>query len=182
MANYDVDPKNELDKAVNLAFKKVGDLTIPLIEMGRSWFKSNKSIFPASRVGPGKYVDLTPKYKKQKTKAIGSAYPILQGFVKSGDSFIKSGKLAKSMTDPSNPDAISLIVNKKTLVLGTKVTSKKGHSYPASLNFGTNKMVARPFMLLGGEQVATSAVNARRKAWIASLADYVKQVSEGFAK
>ena len=183
MAKYTVDSNNEFNKAINNAVKKLDDLSIPFTLMTREWYKGNRSIFDESRKSAGKYADLSPRYKAAKTKAIGSPYPILRGFFKpAGQKAKKSGKLADSMIKPDNADAISTIVNKKTLVLGTKVKSKKGAPYPNFLHFGTRKMPARPFALIGGEQVATNQINQRRVAWIRMLGDYAKQVSEGFAK
>lgn len=181
MVDYKVDPDKEFQREINKSFRKLGDLTIPFKLMSREWFKGNRAIFDPSRQSPGKYVDLTPKYKKAKTKAIGSPYPILRGFLKpAGQPARKSGKLAESMLDPRNPDAISTIINKKILILGTKVKSE-GAPYPAFLHFGTSKMAARPFVLIGGEQVAPREINIRRENWVEMLKDYVLQVSEGFA-
>jgi len=178
MAQYDVDPGGKFQKAIDKAAKAVGDLRTPYKEMIGQWYKGNRSIFPESRGGPGKYADLSPKYKKAKTKAIGSPYPILRGFIKkAGSPARKSGKLADSMNNPGDQNAIATVFNKKVLILGTSVSGKGGAPYPTFLNFGTNKMPARPFMLIGGEQVATSAVNQRRKAWIKTLEDWVIQVS-----
>lgn len=183
MIGWNVDPDKKFEKALGKSFKQLGDLTKPYKLMGREWFKANRSIFDEGRKSRGKYDDLSPKYKKAKERAIGSAYPILRGFVKEkGVPARKSGKLAKSMIEPENKDAINVIVNKKILVLGTKVTDKDGSPYPSFLNFGTNKMPPRPFMLLGGEQVAPKRINVRRDIWINMLQDFVIQKSEGFAK
>ena len=150
--------------------------------MTREWYKGNRSIFDEGRKGRGKYIDLTPKYKKAKIKAIGGAYPILRGFLKPpGQKARKSGKLARSMTDPANADTVATIINKKALILGTKVTNEDGEPYPQFLHFGTKKMAARPFVLIGGEQVATNEINKRRENWINMLKDFVIQSSEGFA-
>lgn len=184
MAKYKVDPQDQLNQAINKAIKGVNDLTVPLKLMTREWFKGNRSQFDEGRKGPGKYknADLSPLYKKQKKRAIGSAYPILRGFLRvSKGKYKKSGKLAASMTIPGNSGSVNKIVNKKILVLGTKVKSKKGAPYPFFLHFGTKKMPARPVVLLGVEQVATRDQNKRVQNWTQMLGDYVVQVSEGFA-
>lgn len=179
---YEVDPKQKFEKAIKKSLKQLNDLTIPYNLMARSWFKSNVSIFDEGRKSKGKYEDLSPKYKSRKARLLGSPYPILRGFVKEkGSPARKSGKLADSMTNPSHKDAVNLIVNKKILVLGTKVLSKKGAPYARFLHFGTNKMSARPLALIGGEQVATRQVNERRENWIKLLNDFVIQKSKGFA-
>lgn len=182
MAQYRVDPDNKFNQAIQDAILKVDDLTIPFKLMTREWYKGNRSIFDEGRKGPGKYADLTPKYKLAKIKAIGTAYPILRGFLKpKGQPGRKSGKLAKSMIDPSNSDTVATIINKKVLILGTKVKNAKGEPYPNYLHFGTSKMTARPFVLIGGEQVANKDINKRRENWIELLSDYVLQVSKDFA-
>ncbi len=182
MAKYTVDPGEDFNKAVRKAIKSLNDLTIPFLLMTKAWYKGNRSIFDESRKGPGKYQDLSAQYKRAKTKAIGSPYPILRGFLRArGRPARKSGKLAKSMIEPSNANPVATVVNKKALVLGTKVKGKGGISYPNLLHFGTRKMPARPFVLIGGEQVATNQINKRRVAWVKMLEDYARQVSEGFA-
>lgn len=179
---YDVDPDGSFTKSLNDAIKKIGDLTIPFKLMTREWFKGNRSIFDEGRKGPGKYADLSAKYKIAKTKAIGSPYPILRGFLRTaGGKAKKSGKLAKSMIKPGDSGSVSTIVNKNILILGTKVTGKGSVPYPTFLHLGTKDMPARPFVLIGGEQVATNQVNKRRKNWGVMLQDYVFQVSKGFA-
>lgn len=182
MISANVDPNKDFRRELKIALKKLEDLTIPFTLMSREWFKANRSIFDEGRKGPGKYADLSPKYKQAKTRAIGSPYPILRGFVKEpGQPAKKSGKLADSMINPTNSDSVNKIINKKALVLGTKVTSEDGAPYPLYLHFGTRKMPARPFVLLGGEQVATREINQRTKNWAMMLQDYVNQVSQGFA-
>ena len=169
-----VDPDKRFNDALRRAQNKVGDLTLPLNLITKSWFKGNRSIFDLGRKGPGKYIDLSPKYKARKKKILGSPYPILVGFTKSKR---RSGKLARSMTNPTNPDSIANIINKKSLILGTKAKTQKGHLYPASLHYGTRFMPARPFVLLGSEQVAPSPVNRRKELWIKIIKDYVLSVS-----
>lgn len=182
MAQYNVDQDKRFRKEINKAINSLDDLTIPYRLMTREWYKGNRSIFDPARKGPGKYADLSEKYKKAKTRAIGSPYPILRGFLKpAGQPARKTGKLAKSMTDPSDPGTVATIANKKILILGTRVTGEGGVPYPTFLHLGTSKMPARPFVLIGGEQVATREINVRKENWINMLKDYVVQVSEGFA-
>lgn len=164
---YVVDPDKRLQKALDRALKNVSDLTIPYQLMAKEWFRGNRFIFDPGRKGPGKYKDLTPRYKKAKNKKYGFIYPILRA----------SGKLADSMIDPTNPDSVNVIVNKKTLILGTKAQSEDGAPYPIYLQAGTRKMASRPFVLLGGEQVSPPAINRRRKAWIRLLNDYIYQTT-----
>ncbi|MCK5608286.1 hypothetical protein KAR91_40770 [Candidatus Pacearchaeota archaeon] len=174
MVEITVDPGKDFRRALDKVYKKSGDLTIPFTLMTKQWFKGNRSIFDLGRKGPGKYIDLSPKYKRRKSKILGSPYPILVGFTRARR---RSGKLRESMVNPSSKNAFNKIANKKHLFLGTRAKSRKGALYPAFLNNGTGKMPARPFMLIGGEQVATPEVNKRREAWVKTLNDYVLQLS-----
>ena len=179
MADYNVDPDGKFNEAIREAILKVGDLTEPFQEMTKEWFKGNKSIFDLNRKSKGRYEDLTEPYKSTKTRYLGSPYPILVGFLKpKGSPATRSGKLAKSMIDPTDSDSINVIINRQTLLLGTRVTTKKGAPYGIYLHKGTSKMAARPFVLIGGEQVANPIINKRREAWIMLLKDYVRQVTE----
>jgi len=182
MLKFEIDEDGEFGRAINIAIKEVGDLRAPFGLIKESWFKGNMSIFPEKRGGPGKYADLSEKYKRRKEKAIGSAYPILRGFVKpKGGAARKSGRLARSMTVPNSKGAISTVTNKRTLTLGTQVKNKKGVLYPEYLHFGTSKMPARPLLLLGAEQVAPSQINKRVENWVKMISDYVIQKSPGKA-
>lgn len=150
-----------LSKAIKNASKKLGDLTPVYKVMASEWYKGNRSLF--IRSGKGRFVDLSPKYKKRKTKALGSPYPILEGF---------TSKLKDSLINPGNENAVNTIVNKKTLILGTKVTSKKGDPYPIFLQEGTRFMPAREHVLVGNEQTAPGPINKRLNIWIERLNEY----------
>jgi phage gpG-like protein len=162
---YQVDPDKAFQSAIKDALKQVSDLTIPFTLITKSWFKGNKAIF--SLKGPGKYVDLTERYKHRKEAAVGFIYPILK----------RSGALAKSITEAGDSNSINYIINKQTLVLGTKVSYGPPHQFGAP----KIKLPQRPFILLGAEQVSPPDINRRREAWIAILEDYVIQASSKFA-
>lgn len=167
---FQVDEKKILQKAINKTIKQVQDLTVPYKLMTREWFKGNRSQFDLGRQGPGKYEDFTQESSDQKFRDVGFVYPIL----------VRSGKLMRSMTQPRNPDAVTKIINKKVLTLGTKATSKGGAPYAFFLHFGTKFMPARPVVILGVEQVATTVQKRRIKIWVNMLNDFVVQKSEGF--
>jgi phage gpG-like protein len=160
VTQYVVDADKQFQKAIKDALKQVNDLTIPFKLITKSWFKGNEFLFKAP-YNPSRYTDLTENYKKQKKKAVGFIYPILR----------RSGLLEESITDPSSGNSINLIINGKTLVLGTKVP------YAAKHQFG-EKVPARPFLLIGGEQTAPDEINRRKDAWIATIRDYVMQKSQ----
>ena len=153
----------EFQAAIQKAKKDLGDLTIPFTLMTQSWFKSNRAIF--SLGGPGKYADLSESYKPVKAKKWGFTYPILKA----------SGALANSITVPGDTNSIAQIINKRTLILGSKIEYGKHHQ------FGTNKMPARPWILMGAEQTAPEEINRRREAWIAMLTDFINQKTAPFA-
>lgn len=169
---FQVDDKRIFNDAILKARKEIADLRVPFSLMTKAWFKGNVSQFDLSRQGPGKYDDFTQESSDQKFRDVGFVYPIL----------VRSGKLMRSMTQPQNQDAITKVVNKNTLVLGTKVTGEGGAPYPFFLHFGTKFMPARPVVLLGVEQVATTQQNKRVKLWVKTLEDFVIQKSEGFGK
>lgn len=158
MLDIKVDPNAKLRKAIGAAAAKVGDLTLPLNLISREWFKSNRAIF--SLAGAGKYVDLSVLYKKAKKRDVGFVYPILK----------KSGALEKSITDPGDDGAVSYIINRISLALGTSVPYAVYHHEGR----GQPK---RPVVLFGNEQVAPGALNKRVKIWETILMDYAKQVS-----
>lgn len=131
--------------SVREAQRTVGDLTIPLTEIGQDWMRTNQTIFTLSGPGPwkdlsggragrnaktGRYQSPNSGYKAQKLKKWGFIYPILKA----------SGALERSITQPGDPNSLFEIINGETLILGTKVTSPGGVNYAAILN------EARPFM------------------------------------
>lgn len=166
-----VDPKGSFKAAINRASKRTSDLTIPLKLITQSWYKTNKALFAFTTKGP--FDDLSENYQKQKQKKHGFIYPILKA----------SGKLERSLTEPSDSDTIASILNKKQLILGTKVTSLKGVPYPSLLNFGNPKtnLPARPYMVIGtgkGKWSKSLHIQRRLKLWIELLDNYVKNSFE----
>lgn len=147
-------------KELNAAFRRLGndveDLTLPFQLITESWFKTNRAIF--SLKSPGKYADLSPGYKVAKRRALGFVYPILKA----------KGRLSNSMVN-KNAESITRIINKNTLVLGTKTP------YAKFLQRGTGKMPARPVVIFGSEQVAPSdsGLNKRVELWIKMVSDFI---------
>lgn len=159
-----VDPQGKFKKALRAAGKKSQDLRIPFREITASWYKVNMALFTFKSKGPFK--DLSKKYKKVKRKKWKFVYPILKA----------SGKLEASLTVPTDPNTIASVLNKKTLILGTKVTTLKGAPYPTYLQTGTSKMPARPFMVLGtekGKWAKSTHVQRRLIFWMEVLAIYI---------
>lgn len=155
---YKVDPSGKFQAALAEAARQVEDLTIPFIEIAKDWQQGNKFIYALK--GPGKFADLKDAYKDRKQATLGFIYPILRGETK---------RLEESLTRPDSPDAILEVVNKKSLLLGTKV------EYGYWLNFGTSKMKKRPFVMIGAEQTGPPEFNKREQAWIFILKSFVLQ-------
>jgi phage gpG-like protein len=150
----------ELDKAIDEALKQVKDLRVPLTLISRDWFKSNRAIF--SLKGPGQYVDLKETYKKRKQKVVGFVYPILK----------LHGDLEKSVTNPTDPNSINLIINNNSLIMGTKVKYAPYHQ------FGTKVLPIRPIVFVDGEQATSEGGLKRSELWSKIIQDYVLQVSK----
>lgn len=144
-------------KALSGLSRDIDDLRIPFGLMINEWFKSNRAIFASK--GPGKYTDLKSSYKKQKQKRWGFVYPILRA----------SGALEDSITKKGDENSIAMVVNKKSMVVGSKVPYGKFHQ------FGTSNLPVRPWILIGPEQVSPPDVNRRLTAWINIMNDFVDQ-------
>lgn len=161
---YAFDKDSSFQRKLQQVFKATGDLTIPLTLMAREWYRGNRSIFALK--GPGRYTDLDPDYKKDKQNDVGFVYPILK----------RSGRLSWSITIPYNSDAINYIVNKNTLVLGTRVPYAVYHQS----NQPRKKMPYRPFLFVGVEQIAPHDIQQNRlKNWLKILDNYFTQKMKG---
>jgi len=151
-------------KALKDAGKKVQDLRVPLNLIRASWFRSNNAIFSLS--GPGQYKDLSEKYKVLKQKDAGFIYPILK----------RSGDLARSITNPSDENAIGKVLkDNQTLLVGTKVPYGVYHQSTKPRTV----MPRRPFLFASAEQVAPSKINERIGSWTTIIEDWVAQVTSG---
>tara|TARA_Y100001951_G_C11292089_1_gene272887 strand:- start:2054 stop:2668 length:615 start_codon:yes stop_codon:yes gene_type:complete len=186
---FKVDPKGVFRKALIKAGKKSNDLRTPFRLITQSFYKTNMALFQMKSKGPFKDLSARPLYafwlkdddkaviknngskffpggyKDLKKKAHGFIYPILKA----------SGKLEKSLTSPTNPDTIATVLNKTTLLLGTKVESDKGAPYPAFLQFGTRKMPARPYLVVGtekGKWAKSQHIQRRKQRWMELLEKY----------
>lgn len=154
------DQNSNFQKKLDEVYQATGNLTLPLDLIARDWYKGNRSIFALK--GPGRYKDLTEKYKKQKEKKWGYVYPILKA----------SGKLSRSITNRSDINTIYRIENKKNLILGTKVPYGIYHQSDKP----RTKMPYRPFLLIGVEQIAPNDIKQNRiNNWIKILDSYFQQ-------
>lgn len=166
---YNVDPNKELQAAIKEAMGAFKDLSIPFKLITNDWFKSNKAIFTLK--GPGKYTDLSEKYADYKRKKLGSEYPILRF----------SGLLAKSVTEPKDPNSINLILNNNTLVLGTTVPYAHYHQFGTKVK-SIERLPIRPIIFTNGEQSSPDDKYNRNGAWIKIVKDWALQMSEKVGK
>lgn len=155
---FQVDPDRNFQKIVSDIANETGDLRVPFISITKSWFKSNRAL--SGLKGPGKYTDLEEATKKEKIAKVGSAYPVL----------FRTGRLFGSLTLPGSPDAISQVINKTALVLGTRVDYAPFHQY------GTKHLPIRPMVFIGAEQTAPAGISNRHLAWVKIIEDYLAQV------
>ena len=151
----ELDPTGKFDRAIKAALDKVSDLRPVWAAIIPQWFKSNRA--PFTLKGPGKYADLSKKYKIQKKPRWGFVYPILKA----------SGRLEKSLTVLGGESIIAQ--DKTSLLLGTATP------YAVWLHFGTRKMPARPVIMIGAEQ--TGETNARLDGFTKILRDYALSAS-----
>lgn len=179
---YAIDPDSAFQKKLEQVYAATRDLTAPLIEISREWFKGNKSIFALK--GKGRYQDLSVRplnafwekdkrlreiaskggYKAYKMAKynLSSPYPIL----------FATGTLKNSITNGSDANSVNLIINKSTLVLGTKVPYAIYHQSDQP----RTKIPYRPFLFVGVEQIAPNDIkNKRLENWIKILDRHFEQ-------
>lgn len=157
-ASYEVDNDNKFKNALVRAKMVTNDLTIPLTLIAKDFYKSQKAIFLLN--GPGQYPDLAESTKEQKARQGFSVYPILK----------RTGRLADSTTNPSHPDAINQIINKRTLILGTTVEYGIYHQSDKP----RSKIPLRKFLFIGPESsFANSDQQGRVGRWMNILNSYV---------
>ena len=96
---FKVDPDKSFDRSVRKATKGVSDLTIPLTDISKRWYKGNKSIFTLKTAGL-QYKDLSDKYKKVKMRKVGFVYPILKA---------SGGRIESAITKAEDSNAVNQI-------------------------------------------------------------------------
>ena len=163
--DFRVDPKGSFKRALREAGKKSSDLRVPFKLITMSFYRTNKVLFTLKSKGP--FDDLSDDYQDEKAAKYGFIYPILKA----------SGALEKSITNPTDPNTVSSVLNKKTLILGTKLTSggEENAPYPAFLQFGTKFMPARPYLVVGtekGKWAQSKTIRRRKQRWMEVLEKY----------
>lgn len=158
MVDVKIENVDVVNKALKALQRDLADLTIPLTLISRDFYQSEQAIF--QNTGPGQYDDLSPSYKKEKEKAVGFVYPILR----------RTGRLMRSVTNPSDGEAINQIINKDTLVIGTRVPYGVLHQEGIGVP-------QRPFLFIGPEsRFATDEQGGRLYRWLQIIEDYHAKV------
>lgn len=160
-----VENQQQFNAEIQKISKGVSDLRPILHTIKKQWYKGNQSIF--SLDGPGRYADI--KDKQAKRRRAGIVYPILEG---------DTWTLKKSITEEKDEHAVSRI-NKKSIELG--VVKTKSFPYAFSQHYGSKKinLPARPYVLLGVEQVATNDIKKQPKVYYEAIRDFILDNSEG---
>jgi phage gpG-like protein len=142
----------------------VADLRVPLSLIANDFRRSEQAIFKLK--GPGQYPDLKDSTKAEKTRLGYGVYPILK----------RTGRLGNSLTNKAHEDAIHEIVNKDTLIVGTKVPYANPHQDGApKINLPMRKV-----LFIGPEapRFATSDQMGRLGRWNNILNKHVLKVME----
>lgn len=137
--SYEVDADKQFERALDKAKRTTKDLRGAFFEIARQFYKFRSSIWQMT--GPGKYPDLSDKYKKQKRNKWGFTYPILKA----------SGKLERAMKPGGSGNFT--FVGQQSAFLGVQegvIPYAKFHQD------GTKIMPMRKFLFIGpGNEVKT---------------------------
>jgi hypothetical protein len=155
--SYKVDPQGVFRNALRDARSVVSDLTEPLEAIAKDFYRTEPPTFEKN--ASGGFPDLSPAYKRAKRREVGFVYPML----------VRSGALRASMTSPTDPNAVKLILNKRTLFIGTRI------------KYASAVQSRRPFLFLGPEAkgIATDEQVGRLERWVGILMDHCIAVLDG---
>ncbi len=174
MLRVEVDVTGSVRDALKRAKDAGLNLTVPFTLIAKSWFRANRSIFILK--SPGKYPDYggfspnTIVYgdvtrrelaKKRKQKQFGFLYPMMRA----------SGRLEDSLTNPTHPDSVNLIVNKNALFLGTKVP----YAFYHQASGARETLPFRPVVFIGAEQIAPTEMRNESTRWVNIIDSYMQQ-------
>lgn len=157
----------EFQASLAIARKKVADLSIPMGDIARDFYKSQRAIFKLK--SPGGYEDLSDEYKIRKKKGDRfhrgvPIYPILK----------REGRLEYSVTDPSSPEAI-LKISKDNVEIGTTVPYGVYHNS----ELPRRKIPHRMFLFIGPESrefAGKKELGGRPIRWKNIIEFYIKSV------
>jgi hypothetical protein len=171
----------ENDKAFQAALKRLAastnDFRIPFGLIAKEFYRSNKKIFSLKSAGlypdyggfrpnskvmfKGRLVTRKLKAKFLKKKAVGFVYPML----------VRSGKLASSLLNPSDPETVK-IITRKSLVLGSDVDYLKYHQSDKPRKV----LPQRKAVFIDGGPLESSKgakISGRRQTWLNIINQYI---------
>lgn len=164
ITSYSVDNDRRFRDALEDAQRQVKDLRVPLTLISKDWFQSNNAIF--NLTGPGGYPPASPSTIAKRNRKGQPVYPLL----------VSTGRLRDSMTNPAHPDSVNVIVNQRSLFLGTKVSYGIFHQSDKP----RRKIPLRKFVFIGPEasRFARGAQVGRLERWQNILAANVAKQLE----
>jgi phage gpG-like protein len=148
-----------LNKKVEILREGIKDLRPLFKQFSADFYKQEKQIFNLK--SKGKYIDLTDRYKKVKTKKWGFVYPIL----------FASGRLASSLLNRGGSESIN-VITKTGFMIGTKVPYAVFHHSDEQRRV----MPQRPVWILNGTNKSLSF------RWARILETYMEKMKAGAFK
>lgn len=163
--NFEVVNTEAVNKKLGEVSKNLSDLRPAFALFKQDFYRYEQQLFRLK--SPGKYQDLSPKYKERKVKKYGFAYPILKA----------SGALSKSLLSPTSPGSVA-VVKKDFFEIGTNVPYGVYHQSTKP----RRKIPHRPFFIFRGPGAGTenpvpgASLSDR---WIAIMDKYVERLLTG---
>lgn len=156
--SYQVDPSGSFQKGIDAALKVTDDLSPAFRLISADFYRTQDSSFQNS---PGKFPDLSEKYKKRKKAKLGRIYPILRG----------NGFLEAAATLENGAGNITDI-GPLEMRLGVDTGQI---TYAIFHQLGGKKVPKRPYFFIGAEEsgFASAEQLGRVDRWLTILGDFV---------
>ena len=164
--NWEIQNQREIAERLDRLGKVISDFRIPLRIIASDFYRSQRQLFTLQ--SKGLYEDLSDKYKAQKQKKLGFAYPILLG---------KTRNLANSTLGRDHKNSI-FSLGKRELIIGTNVPYGKYHQSDKP----RTKLPQRKFIFITGgrgDQSKDSGIYGRRERWISIIDTHIDQLIRG---
>lgn len=159
--SFAIENEAEFSRQLGRLKELTSDFKIPLSIIAMDFYRSQRKIFTLQ--GPGKYPDLSEKYKEQKQKEVGFVYPIL----------FKRGRLAASLLSSKSPDS-EFYLGKQELIMGTSVPYAIYHQSDAP----RSKLPQRKVVFIDGGPFdeAKDGKYGRRDRWANIIFNHIQQL------